>query len=149
MTVATKWLKSWVYRFSVVIIKPICSHILMMLVKMMIILISDTRDGIKNRSEIRLRPNFYLLSGLTSNCNISRNLEAARSGFRVFQSLWIRQPHQRQRCGDTCQISERYNHYNISSHGFEASRDLAVSRTSSCLPIIPTLANESFSNVGW
>ena len=28
----------------------------------------------------------------------------------------------------SCQISERYDHYNIQSHGFEASRDLVVRR---------------------
>ena len=33
-----------------------------------------------------------------------------------------------QYCQDDCQISERYNHYNIQSRGFETSRDLAVRR---------------------
>ena len=31
---------------------------------------------------------------------------------------------------DVCQISERYDHYNIQSRGFETSRDLAISRPS-------------------
>ena len=31
-------------------------------------------------------------------------------------------------CRDACQISERCDHYNIQSHGFDTSRDLAVRR---------------------
>ena len=33
-----------------------------------------------------------------------------------------------QRCRDVCQISERCDHYNIQSRGFETSRDFAVRR---------------------
>ena len=33
-----------------------------------------------------------------------------------------------QRCRDACQISERYNHYNTQSRGFETSLNLAIRR---------------------
>ena len=39
----------------------------------------------------------------------------------------IRQARRQQRCREACQISERYDHYNIGSRGFETSRDLTVS----------------------
>ena len=38
--------------------------------------------------------------------------------------IW--QAPQQQRCRDACQISERYDHYNIKSHGFENSPDFAA-----------------------
>ena len=38
--------------------------------------------------------------------------------------IW--QAPRQQRCRDACQISERYNHHNIQSSGFEASQDLTV-----------------------
>ena len=53
------------------------------------------------------------LGGRASYGKISWSLEVARFGFRLFQPLgnltgtW-----------DACQISERYDHYNIQSHGF-------------------------------
>ena len=71
----------------------------------------------------------YSLSGKTSYRKISCSLEDARFGFKLFQSLWnlagtsaVLPP----RC--PCQISERYDHCNIQSRGFEISRDLAVRR---------------------
>ena len=38
----------------------------------------------------------------------------------IWQASW------QQRCQDACQMSERYDHYNIHSRGFQTSRDLAV-----------------------
>ena len=56
------------------------------------------------------------LYGGTSYRKISWNHEAARFGFRLFQS---------QRYRNVCQISERYDHYNIPPRGFDLWRDLA------------------------
>ena len=48
--------------------------------------------------------------------------------FANHSDIW--QAPRQQRCRDACQISERYDHYNIQSPGFETSRDLAVRRPS-------------------
>ena len=67
----------------------------------------------------------YSLSDKTSYRKISWSLEAARFGFGLFQWLWnIRGIS----AAAVCQISERYDHYNTQSRGFETSRDLAVRR---------------------
>ena len=42
----------------------------------------------------------------------------------IWQAAWQRC------CQNSCQISERYDHWNIQSHDFETSRDLAVRRPS-------------------
>ena len=65
----------------------------------------------------------YSLSGKTSYGKISWSLEAARFGFRLFQSLWNLTG-----TPAACQISERCDYYNTQSRGFETSRDLAVRR---------------------
>ena len=67
----------------------------------------------------------YSVSGRTSYRKISRSLGAARFRFKPFQSLW-NLTHRRHRYRDACQIPERYDHYNIQSHGFETRRDLTV-----------------------
>ena len=68
----------------------------------------------------------YSLRWRTSYHNISWSLKAARFGFRLFQSLWnftCTSATSLPRCPS---ISERYDHYNIQSRDFEASRNLAV-----------------------
>ena len=70
----------------------------------------------------------YSLSGLTSYHKISRSLEAARFGFKLVLSLWNLAGTSAAPLRDACQISERYDHYNTQSRGFETSRDLAVRR---------------------
>ena len=73
----------------------------------------------------------YSLSSKTSYRNISWGVEAARFGFRIFQSL----------CNLTdtsaallprclCQIQAQCDHYSIQSRGFETSRDLVARRLS-------------------
>ena len=64
------------------------------------------------------------LNGKTSYRKISWSLEAARFEFKLFQSLW----NLAGTSAAACQISERYDHWNIQSLGFETSRDLAVRR---------------------
>ena len=66
----------------------------------------------------------YSLSGKTSYRKIPWSLKAARFRFKLFQSLWnwAGTP------AAACQFSERYDHCNIQSRGFETSRDLAVRR---------------------
>ena len=49
-------------------------------------------------------------------------LNFSSSGFGMWQA------HRQRCCWDTCQISERYDHYSIRSFCFETSRDLAVRR---------------------
>ena len=66
----------------------------------------------------------YSLCRWTSYRKISWSLEAARFGFRLFQSLWnltAALP----RCLSN---SEQYYHCNIQSRGFEISQDLTVRR---------------------
>ena len=66
----------------------------------------------------------YSLSGKMSYRKISWSLEAARFGFKLFQSFW----NSAGTSAAACQISERYDHCSIQSRGFETSRDLAVRR---------------------
>ena len=60
---------------------------------------------------------------------ISQSLVGARSAIRVFQWLCqaheIWQAHQQHRCRWTCQISERYTHFNAQSHSF-ATWNIAI-----------------------
>ena len=65
----------------------------------------------------------YSLSGKTSYRKISWSLEAARFGFGLFRLLWNLTG-----ISAACKISERYDHYNTQSRGFETSRDWAVRR---------------------
>ena len=61
--------------------------------------------------------------------NSSREVSKPRdSGLDFSNRSQIWQAPRQQRCRDACQISERYDHYNIQSRGFETSRDLAVRR---------------------
>ena len=59
---------------------------------------------------------------MTTYYKISWSLEAARFGIWLFQSPEI----VKQRCRDTCQISERYDQYNTRCRGFETSREFTV-----------------------
>ena len=56
------------------------------------------------------------LSGKVSYHKIPCSLRAASFGFKPFKRC----------CRNACQISERYDHYNIQSRGFETSRALAM-----------------------
>ena len=49
-------------------------------------------------------------------------------GLDFFSHPEIWQAPRQQRCRDACQISERYDHCNIQSRGFETSQDLRVRR---------------------
>ena len=69
---------------------------------------------------------FYSLSGRTSCHKTSRSHEAARFRFKLSNHFKIWQALLQHRCRDACQISKRYDHYNIQSRGFETSRDLAA-----------------------
>ena len=82
---------------------------------------SETKNSLHGRC-------LYSISGRTSCHKISRNLEAGDSCFDLSNCSEIWQAPRQQRCRDVCQISERYDNYNIQSHGFETSRDLAVKR---------------------
>ena len=53
------------------------------------------------------------------------SLEATRFGFRLFYRYKIWHAPGQQRCRSSVQTSQRYGHYNIQSHGFETSWDLA------------------------
>ena len=64
----------------------------------------------------------YSLSGRTSSREISWSLEAAKFGFRLFQSLWKLTGASEAALSRRLSISERYNHYNIQSRGLEISR---------------------------
>ena len=70
----------------------------------------------------------YSLSGKTSYRKISWSLEAARFGFKLSNHSEIWQVPRQRCCRGACQISERYEHCNFQSRGFETSRDLAVRR---------------------
>ena len=70
----------------------------------------------------------YSLSGKTSCHKASWSLEALKFEFIISNRSEIWQPHRQQCYRDACQISERYDHCNIQSRGFETSRDLAVRR---------------------
>ena len=70
----------------------------------------------------------YSLSGRTLT---TRSREASKprdSSLDFSNHSWIWQAPRQQRCRDSCQILERYDHYNIQSRGFETLRDLAVRR---------------------
>ena len=69
----------------------------------------------------------YKISGRAKYRKISWSLEAVWGSGLDFSNrfeIWLA-PRQ-QYCRDACQISERYDHYNIQSRGSETSRDLAV-----------------------
>ena len=70
----------------------------------------------------------YAQSGRTSYRKISWNLEAARFGFGLFQSLWNLTCISAAVLSRCLSISERYDHYSVQSRGFDTSRDLAVRR---------------------
>ena len=70
---------------------------------------------------------------LSASVLIARSREVSKtrdSGLDFSNRFEISQAPRQQRCRDTCQISERYDHYNTQSRGFEPSRDLAVRRPS-------------------
>ena len=54
----------------------------------------------------------------------------ARFMFRLYNRFEILQAHRYQSCRDACQITERRDHYNTKSRGFETSRELTVRRPS-------------------
>ena len=53
-------------------------------------------------------------------------LKLQDSGLDFSCRLEIFKAPRQQCCRNSCQVLERYDHYNIQSRGFEASRDLAV-----------------------
>ena len=65
-------------------------------------------------------------SGRMSYRKIWRCLEAPRFGFNFSNGSEVWQAPRQQRCRDARQISERYDHCNIQSRGFETSRNLTV-----------------------
>ena len=68
----------------------------------------------------------YAVRRLTTR---SREVSKPRDSCLDFSNrseIW--QPSRQQCCRDACQISERYDHINTQSHGFETSRDLTVRR---------------------
>ena len=71
----------------------------------------------------------YLLSEWMSYPKTLWSLDGVKFGFRLSQSLWNFIRTLKQRYRDACQISdsELYHHYDTQSHGWETSRDLAVS----------------------
>ena len=68
----------------------------------------------------------YSLRWRTSYDNISWSLKAAGFEFRLFQSLWNFACVSAAALPRCPSISQRYDHYNIQSRDFEASRNLAV-----------------------
>ena len=70
----------------------------------------------------------YSLRARTSYRKISWTFEAMRFGFILPNRSEMWQAPRQQCCRDACQISQRYDHYNIQSRGFETSRDLVVRR---------------------
>ena len=82
----------------------------------------------------------HSLNCRTSYRKISWSLEAARFGFRLFQSLWNFVGTLAAALQDACQILERCDYHN-QSRGFETSRDFGgktsyrlVHRGQKCLP---------------
>ena len=69
---------------------------------------------------------WWLLRGQTSYRKISWSIEATRFGFRLFQPLWNLTGTSAAAGRDACQISERYDHFDKQSSGFEILLDLAV-----------------------
>ena len=59
---------------------------------------------------------------LPQNLEKSRNREIHIYIFSIALKIWLAPP--QQRCRDACKISERYNHNNTQSCGFETPRDL-------------------------
>ena len=65
----------------------------------------------------------HTIRGLYSLSRRTSYRKTARLGFRFFSRSDSRKPPRQLRCRDTCRISERYDHCNIQSRSFEASRD--------------------------
>ena len=68
---------------------------------------------------------------ITSGRLTARSREVSKprdSSLDFFNCSEIWQAPRQQRCRDACQISERNDHYNTQSRGFETSRDLSVRR---------------------
>ena len=82
----------------------------------------DTSVSVVDKLSPSIYPGPLFTKRSTSYRNISWSLEAARFASRLFQSPW----NLTGCCRDACQISERYDHYNIQSRSFETSRDRAV-----------------------
>ena len=75
----------------------------------------------------------------------SREVSKPRdSGLDRSNSSKIWQAFRQPRCRNACQNSERYDHCNIQSHGFETSRDLAV-RGLPCFILQPTWSSLTFN----
>ena len=67
----------------------------------------------------------YSLSGMTSYLLTARSIQVSElrdSSFKLFNRSEIWQTFRQHRCRDACQISERYDHFNTHSRGFETSR---------------------------
>ena len=71
---------------------------------------------------------FYSLSDRTCYLKISLNIDAPRLGLDLSNRSEIWQTSRQQRCRNICRISERCDHYNIHSSGFESWGDFAVKR---------------------
>ena len=72
---------------------------------------------------------FAVLLGMQAVTHTSREVSKPRdSGLDYFNRSEIWPPPRQQRWWDACQISERYNNFNIHSRGFETFRYLAVRR---------------------
>ena len=86
-------------------------------------LLSHRKSFIKHKLHNwqRFQLDLYSLSGLTSYRKNSWSLGYARFWFRLFNRSDILKVIRQQSCVDARQISERYDHYNIQSRGFETS----------------------------
>ena len=74
-----------------------------------------------------LRPVFTKWkNGLTARSHEVSNQRDSSLNFSNRSEIW--QAPRQHYCRDACQISERYDHYNIQSRGFEISWDLAMGR---------------------
>ena len=91
------------------------------------LVVKSGTTNMSHRQELSLILGLYSLCGLTSFRKTPWGLEAAIFGFRIFQSLG--NSHRQRRCRDACQISERYDHYNIQSRCLETWRDLMERRS--------------------
>ena len=100
-----------------------------------VVLSCDSRANDRHNDSLNFRHDLFEHFGTsidwTVRCLTARSRKDTmprNSSLELTNHSEIWQVPRKQRCRDACQISEQYNHYNIQSHGFETSRDLAVRR---------------------
>ena len=107
--------------------KPLCAQLFARILNYTVVIETEPRHlGIRNVHFHYTAKGLNSLSGRTTNRKISRPWD---SGLDL--TIALKPERHLSSSATACKISERYDHYNMQSRGFETSRDLAVRRLTS------------------